>query len=62
MVRKGFDSDVEGNIPYITVDGAHYAVLCLLDSHIKTLGLTITGRMSWGLAYGTIRVHLDDGL
>lgn len=48
--------------PYIVVDGPHNTVLGLLDSHIKTLGLAVTSGLRRGMAYGAVRIHLDDGL
>ncbi len=52
----------EKYVPYVIVYRLHHTRLGLADCHVKALGLAVTRERGRGVAYGTVRVHPDDGL
>ncbi len=49
-------------VPYVIIDRLHHTRLGLADCHVKALGLAVTRERGRGVAYGTVRIHPDDGL
>ena len=49
-------------VPYVIVYRLHHTRLGLADCHVEALGLAVTRERGRGVAYGTVRVHPDDGL